>query len=304
MNILITGGAGFIGQTLYLELAKLCNQVTLMDKKKIIFDQTNHIHYIQANVCDRRMMLNIFENYQFDGVIHLAAVSRVVEAERSPKECKETNIKGSHSLLDSIEKSQQKPWLIFGSSREVYGEQPCLPVKENASLKPVNIYGKTKVIGEQLFYNFAKKNNLNCAIIRFSNVYGNSFDIFDRIIPKFMRAVKTGFILSIEGGDQLIDFTHINDTIHFIITVIKYLNSKKNIQENFHCCPGIGWSLQELIHYIEIAVGKKAKTKKMPKRSYDVVKFVGDTAKIKNILGLNYFISLEEGIYLSINEYC
>ena len=163
---------------------------------------------------------------------------------------------------------------------------------------------KQKLLGSNYLLNLQKKNNLNCAKIRFSNVYGNRFDIFDRVIPKFIRAVKTDSILSIEGGDQVIDFTHINDTIHFILTVIEYLNTNKNIQDNFHCCPGIGWSLQELIHYIEIAIGKKANLKIIPKRNYDVVKFVGDTTKIKNRLGLNHFISLEEGISKSINEYC
>ncbi|KPA10830.1 NAD-dependent epimerase/dehydratase, partial [Candidatus Magnetomorum sp. HK-1] len=202
MKILITGGCGFIARTLFIELIKTGNQVSLLDKKISPFDNTNTVHYIQTDVCDQNMMQYIFENYQFDGVIHLAAISRVVDAENNPQECERTNIGGIYSLLNAIEKSQQKPWLIFGSSREVYGEQLCLPIKENARLLPVNIYGETKVEGERLFSEFAKNYHLNCAIIRFSNVYVNRFDIFDRVIPKFIRTVVAGKTLTIEGGDQ------------------------------------------------------------------------------------------------------
>ena len=304
MNILITGGAGFIGRTLQEKLYKLGHKIILLDKKKPFSVDLELVTYIQADVCDQEKMKSVFSEYKFDGIIHLAAVSRVVEAQNNPQECKRTNINGIYSLLNGIEKTAQKPWLIFGSSREVYGEATDLPVKENSQKTAVNIYGETKIKGESLFLDFSKKYNLNCAIIRFSNVYGNRYDIFDRVIPRFVRAIVLGETLVIEGGEQLIDFTHINDSIEAILKTINYLNTQIYIQDDFHICPGIGWTLYELIDFIEQATGINAKIKKNMKRNYDVVKFVGDTTKINNLLGLKDFISLEQGIYQCINEYC
>lgn len=304
MNILITGGAGFIGRTLQEKLYKLGHKITLLDKKKPFSVDSGLVTHIQANVCDQEKMQSIFLANQFDGVIHLAAVSRVVEAQNNPQECERTNLGGIDSLLNGIKDTGQKPWLIFGSSREVYGEANELPVKENAQKTAVNIYGETKIKGESLFLEFSKRYNLNCAVIRFSNVYGNRYDIFDRVIPRFIRGIVTGEILTIEGGDQLIDFTHINDSVEGITRTIDYLSQQENIQEDFHLCPGIGWSLYQLIEFIEQATGKSANLKINPKRNYDVARFVGDTSKINKLLGLQDFVSLEEGIYKCINEYC
>lgn len=304
MNILITGGAGFIGRTLQEKLYKLSHKITILDKKKPFAVDSELVTYVQANVCDRKKMQSVFSTHQFDGVIHLAAVSRVVEAQNNPQKCKRTNLGGIYSLLNGMEEIEQKPWLIFGSSREVYGEATDLPVKENAQKVAVNIYGETKIKGENLFLQFSKKYKLNCGIIRFSNVYGNRYDIFDRVIPRFIRAIITGEILTIEGGDQLIDFTHINDSVDGILKIIDYLNQQENTQEDFHLCPGIGWTLHQLIDFIEQATGINAKIKTNLKRGYDVVKFTGDTDKISTLLGLKNFISLEEGIYQSVNEYC
>ena len=304
MKILITGGAGFIGRTLQEKLCKLNNNITLLDIKKPFAINSALVTYIQADICDQEKMQYIFTEYQFDGIIHLAAVSRVVEAQNNPQKCEKTNLGGIYSLLNGVEKTKQKPWLIFGSSREVYGESVNLPVKENAEKIAVNIYGETKIKGENLFLEFSKIHGLNCAIIRFSNVYGNRYDIFDRVIPKFIRAIVSRETLTIEGGDQLIDFTHIDDSIEGILKIINLLNQQDNIIDDFHLCPGVGWSLYQLIDFIEQATGISAKIEINLKRDYDVVKFIGDTSKINKLLKLKKFISLEEGIYQSINEYC
>jgi nucleoside-diphosphate-sugar epimerase len=250
MNILITGGAGFIGRTLYQQLVKKGIHVTLLDKKKSFLTRDTTTLYIQTDVYNQDMMLSLFKTQQFDGIVHLAAVSRVVEAEKNPSECEKTNIGGIYSLLNSIENASQKPWLIFGSSREVYGEQSMLPVKESAFKRAINIYGDTKIKGEKIFTDFAQKYDLNCAIVRFSNVYGNRYDIFDRVIPRFIRAIVTGAPLTIEGGDQLIDFTYIDDTINGLLKVIDYVAHGKNIIDDFHLCPGIGWTLYQLINRV------------------------------------------------------
>jgi nucleoside-diphosphate-sugar epimerase len=305
MNILITGGAGFIGRTLHEKLYRQGHKVTLLDKKEPFLIDSDLVSYIQSDVCNRERMESLITENQFDGVVHLAAVSRVVDAQNDPEECVRTNIGGIVSLLDGIQKSRKKPWLIFGSSREVYGEPEQLPVKEDAKRTPFNIYGETKIKGEDLFIDFSKKHDLSCAVVRFSNVYGNDYDIFDRVVPRFIRAIVSGETLTIEGGEQLIDFTHINDSVEGVLKVIDYINqSGNNVREVFHLCPGIGWTLYQLIDLVEKATGKTAKIKINSKRNYDVVRFFGDTEKTHDLLGLKDFIRLEEGVSKSIHQYC
>jgi len=304
MNILITGGAGFIGKTLANKLIFEDISTTIIDiknDKSLIAE--NKISYIQGDVCDPSIMERVFSHQIFDGIVHLAAVSRVIDAENNPDECWRTNVGGVKTLLKAIEQFNQKPWLIFGSSREVYGEPQSLPVKESDVKKAVNIYGESKMEGERLFTDFAKNQDLSCAIVRFSNVYGNRYDIFDRVIPRFIRAIATDNMLTIEGGEQLIDFTHIDDTVTSLLKLMDYLGNHEEIQTEFHFCPGIGWSLYDLISYIEQATGKIASVKVNQKRNYDVVKFIGDTTKIKTELGLQQFLPLKEGIQKSITEY-
>jgi nucleoside-diphosphate-sugar epimerase len=306
--ILITGGIGFIGSTLSIELSKKGVKTLLVDiednnKGTKIYENDPNITFVKSDVNDREKLKTIFAKYDFDGIIHLGAVSRVVVAEKNPDECVRTNIDGTKILTEEIRESKIKPWLIFGSSREVYGEPETIPVKEDFPKSFVNIYGKSKIYGEKLFEELGKELNTNTIILRFSNVYGNEFDILDRVLPKFINQIANEKELFIEGGEQIIDFTHIDDTVHGILKAIEYIQVDKNVSEDFHILPGIGWTLYQAIEYIEKHLGKKAKAVVNPKRNYDVEKFIGDRTKIENILGVRDFLNLEDGLKLAIPKY-
>jgi len=301
---------GFIGITLAQELDKLNYNVILFDirndnKNNKPYLQCKNINFIEGDTNNTELLTKIFEENAIDGIIHLGAVSRVVVAQNNPDECIRTNINGTKSLLVALEKfsNKNKPWLIFGSSREVYGEPKEFPVRESFEKKFVNIYGDSKIQGENLFTSFAKANGNNCLILRFANVYGNQYDLFDRVIPRFIKAIDSNKELTIEGGGQVIDFTHIDDTVDTIIKSIDYLEKNNNIIDDFHILPGIGWNLFEAIEYIENILDKKAIIKTNEKRNYDVEKFIGDPIKIKNILKSRDFLSLEDGLKLSIQKY-
>lgn len=301
---------GFIGITLAKELNKLNSNIILFDirdnnKKNKPYLKYKNINFIQGDTNNRELLTKIFKENVIDGIIHLGAVSRVVVAQNKPNECIRTNIDGTKSLLQALKKSSNnnKPWLIFGSSREVYGEPKELPVKESFEKKFVNIYGNSKIQGENLFTSFAKEHNNNCLILRFANVYGNQYDLFDRVIPRFIKAIDSGRELTIEGGGQIIDFTHIDDTVDTIIKAIHHLENNNNIIDDFHILPGVGWDLFQVIKYIENHLDKKAIIKRNEKRDYDVEKFIGDPNKIKTILKSRDFLSLEDGLKLSIPKY-
>jgi len=302
---------GFIGITLAKELKKLNYKIILFDIRDNNKNDKSYLkdigdNFIQGDTNNTELLTKIFNENIFDGIIHFAAVSRVVVAQNNPDECIRTNVNGTESLLKALEKSNTQkiqPWLIFGSSREVYGEPKELPVKESFEKKYVNIYGNSKIQGENLFTSFAKEHNNNCLVLRFANVYGNQYDLLDRVIPRFIKAIASNQELTIEGGGQIIDFTHIDDTVDTIIKAISYLEYHNNIIDDFHILPGIGWSLYQLIKYIENVLDKKAIIKTNEKRDYDVEKFIGDPTKIKTILKSRNFLSLEEGLKLAIPKY-
>ena len=306
-NILITGGLGFIGFNLAKQLAPKY-KIYLLDinERQKDYKNVENIHFIQTDINNFDFIKSLLDSVEFSGIIHLAAISRVVVAQNNPKECVRTNIEGTTALLKALELSKtqkNKPWLIFGSSREVYGEPKKMPVKEDFEKKSINIYGESKIKGEKLFTEFAKNYYNNCLILRFSNVYGNNYDLIDRVVPKFITSIYLNKEITIEGGNQIIDFTYIDDVIKTIEKAILYLENNNKVLDDIHILPGIGWNLFQLIENIEKIMNKKAKIKINPKRNYDVEKFIGDPSKVKSLLNIDKFLTLEEGLKLAVKNY-
>lgn len=305
MKILITGGIGFIGSSLACDMCKE-HDITIFDirdnNKGIKIYNTFPIKFIQGDINNTDLLYTIL-NEGFDCIIHLCAVSRVVVAEQNPDECVKVNINGTDSLLKAIQKSTSHgAVLIFGSSREVYGSPKYLPVTEDFECNPINIYGKSKVYGEKAFIKYASKNNNPCGILRFSNVYGNEYDLYGRVIPKFITGIYKNEPIYIEGGDQLIDFTYIDDVVWGIKSCIEYL-SINNVIDTFHILPGVKNTLYNVISVIESSLNKKAKIITNPKRNYDVEKFIGNPEKILKYFGNHKFYTIQEGIPLAIPKY-
>lgn len=252
----------------------------------------SRIHSHKANVCNKEEISSIFQNTFFDGVIHLAAVSRVEDAENDKEKCVQVNYGGTKNIVDCIAKSP-KTWMIFGSSREVYGEQEIFPVVEMTDLCPLNVYGHTKLEGEILTQTLHKY-----MILRFSNVYGNSYDRQERVIPTFVRQAKNNEPLILHGGAQIIDFTFIDDTIETIIRCINYLTVHEEVKEILHISPGIENKLIDVANIIVKQFKSKSQiiVEPMMKRQYDVVRFWGDSNKRKSLLGNNEFKSITSGI--------
>jgi nucleoside-diphosphate-sugar epimerase len=145
------------------------------------------------------------------GVVHLAAVSRVVPAQNNPGLCQATNVDALRSLL-SLCRNGQRPWLVFGSSREVYGQPSQLPVAEDAPRRPMNVYARSKVAGEDLVEE-ARQDGLIANIVRFSSVFGCPLDHPDRVAMAFAWAACRGGTMRLEGGGNIFDFTFIHDVV-------------------------------------------------------------------------------------------
>lgn len=237
-----------------------------------------------------------------EGVIHLAAVSRVIWGEKNPQLCWETNAVASENLLQLASRQSHKPWIVVASSREVYGEPTQLPVQESAPLLPVNIYGRAKLAMEQHALN-ARGAGLNTAIVRFANVYGCTRDHPDRVLPAFCRNAAEGQPLRVDGLAHLFDFTHVSDTVVGLMRIIALLDAGEEGLPPIHLLPGIGTTLLEAAQMAVAASERQASIVESPSRNFDVSRFVGDPGRAQSLLGWRARIEPQQGIAALVRQF-
>lgn len=305
-RILVTGGAGFIGSSVIERAIKEGKEVHCLDFREDLDNIThlnNFVNTVNLDVRNEQDLNSFLKKYHFDGVIHLAAVSRVVWGENNPQRCKAINVDGTRNLLKCLEENGQKTWFILGSSREVYGESDLIPVPENAPKMPVNIYGETKLEGERMVRDWSLRTGNPSVILRFSNVYGSERDIMDRVMPRFILRALKNQPLEIHGGKQLIDFTHISDTVEGIFKTMDYLGNECSLHDDFHLLTGNGTTLQKVASIISDHIGHEIQLVEKECRNYDVDRFVGETSKANNKIKFKAKIKPEKGIPMTIDRY-
>jgi len=213
-----------------------------------------------------------------------------------------TNVPGLRNVLRCIAASQRRPWLIFASSREVYGQPDQLPVTEDCPLQPINIYGQSKVEGEKLV-GAARDDGLRTAIVRLSNVFGCPRDYPDRVVPAFARAVVEGSPLRVDGAGNTFDFTHIDDVTRGLVKVIELLSIGETAPPPIHFVTGSPTTLGELADLATTIAGSHSAIYAAPARSFDVARFYGDPARARSLLGWTPRIPLDQGLAQLIDDF-
>lgn len=284
-RILITGSSGLVGTALTAALRAEGAEVVCLDLRAGV--------EAYGDVRDRARLHEV--GADVDGIVHLAAVSRVISGERDPELCWATNVGGLRNVLEAAGSSARTPWLVFASSREVYGQPESLPATEDAPLRPVNIYGRSKVEGEQLV-TAAQRAGLRACTIRLSNVFGSTSDHADRVVPAFARAAALGAELRVDGLDHTFDFTHIDDVTRGIVALVGLLASGESPPPPIHFVSGQPTTLGELAN-LAVSLGRPGSTiRAAAPREFDVARFYGDPSRAKALLGWQPQVRLEEGL--------
>lgn len=292
--ILVTGSEGLIGKELVLSLEKLGKSVQRFDIK-FSKEHNNYGDILDVNCLQTKLKKCV-------GIVHLAAISRVVWGEKDPEHCWQTNVIGTRNIIQAAQNSPLKPWIVYASSREVYGKQKKLPVEIDAEYVPMNIYARSKVAAEKEVLQ-ARRSRLRVAIVRYSNVYGGVADHEDRVVPAFCRAAVLGIPLQIEGLDNTLDFTHVDDSVKGTIKIINAIERGEHALPPIHLTTGVPTTLSALAKLACKAAERELNFVEVPSRSYDVSKFWGNTAKTAQILGWNAKIPIEVGVYNLIQQF-
>lgn len=294
-RILITGSEGLVGAALRNALEEDGARVAGLDLRGPGGEE--------GDTRDARRVRDAVSGCR--GVVHLAAVSRVVWGERDPDACFATNVGGTGNVIAAMaaerERSPRGPWLLFASSREVYGQAGRLPVAEGAPLRAINVYGRTKIEGERLTME-ARDNGLRTAIARLSNVYGSTRDHADRVVPAFARAAALGNTLRVEGEDSAFDFTHIDDTVRGLAALAGRLDGGE-APPPMHLVTGRSTSLGELAALTVELAGTGAPVARTTPRAFDVSRFHGDPARARELLGWTARTPLRQGLARLIGDF-
>jgi UDP-glucose 4-epimerase len=287
-HVLITGSHGLIGTALGVELEQAGYTVERLDLRGG--------GRSRGDILDRAAVERAIDGCV--GVVHLAAVSRVIDGERAPQACWRTNVDGTRNVIEAALAEPRRPWVIYASSREVYGQPGALPASEDAALAPVNIYGRSKVEAETL----TARAELLTAIVRFSNVYGWVGDHADRVVPAFARQAVAGLPLRVDGSGHTFDFTHLDDTVRGVLAVVAQLESGATLPP-LHFVTGTPTTLGQLAALAVELAGTGAPILEGAPRSFDVSRFHGDPARALAVLGWRPQVALRDGLARLIADF-
>ena len=272
-KILITGGAGYIGQNLVNYLIRKKYQVSVVDNLStsgpIEKNIKKKIKFYKIDLVDKNKVKNFFSKKNFDIIIHLAAFSGVHEFDKNLLKSFNNNILATKNLVNfGFKKENTK--LIFASSAAVYGKVSSNKINESHNCNPANYYGLSKLVCENIIKNAFKLKKNHYAILRYFNVVGSihNFKIMKKINSLFdivyFSIKKKKYKININGnskdtrdGTPERDFIHIMDLCEIHNKTVNYLNKNKRIVVN--CGSGIKYSVLEVVKAFEKKIKRKFK---------------------------------------------
>ncbi|HET6528310.1 MAG TPA: UDP-glucose 4-epimerase GalE [Balneolaceae bacterium] len=309
MNILVTGGAGYIGSHTVLELLNQDENVIVVDNlsnsKKEALDRVEEITdreltFYEADLLDKKALDKIFNAHDIDSVIHFAGYKAVGESVSKPLKYYQNNITGTLFLCEVMKKHGVMN-LVFSSSATVYGDPHKVPIKEDFPLSATNPYGRTKLFIEEILRDlFISDENWNIALLRYFNPVGahksgkigeDPNDIPNNLMP-YITQVAVGKLdeLSVFGDDYPTpDGTGVRDYIHVVDLAIGHLKALEKLKSNpgvvaYNLGTGQGYSVLDVVKAFEKASGKEVPFKITARRPGDIASCYADPSKAEEEL--------------------
>ena len=301
MNILVTGGAGYIGSHTVRAL------LSSKDFRPVVYDNlsTGHaesvpreVPLIRGDIRDVEATAEVLRKYDIQGVIHFAAFSLVGESMSDPAKYYENNVVGTFRLLQALQKAEVSK-IVFSSTAAVYGEPEEYPIKENFPCSPTNVYGKTKLVIENIMKDFSSAYGLQYAALRYFNAAGASPDGTigedhnpeSHLIPLILKTAQgIRDHISIFGTDYptpdgtcIRDYIHVNDLADAHILALKYLLSAGESQA-FNLGSQHGFSVREMIEAAKKITQVPFKVMEEDRRPGDPAILIASSEKAQHLL--------------------
>jgi UDP-glucose 4-epimerase len=280
MNILVTGGAGFIGSHM-VEYFQDKAEVRVLDNLRSGFrDNLDgfQCELIQGSILDRDLVRRAMQG--IDYVFHLAALVSVAESMQKPVECAETNTIGTLVVLEEAARAKVKK-LILSSSAAIYGDSPVVPKVETMLPEPKSPYAISKLDGEFYCRMFAAEGRLQTACLRYFNVFGprqNPRSQYAAAVPIFIdRALKNEPITIFGDGEQTRDFIHVKD----VVAANVFFAAQSPATGVFNVARGRRITINQLASTILRLTGSSSTIRHVTERAGDVKHSVADIDKLR-----------------------
>lgn len=299
MNILVTGGAGYIGSHTVRALEKKGYEAIVIDNLS-----KGHRPAVQKSVLyegdlrDRDFLEEVFQNHKIDAIIHFAALSLVGESVTRPDLYFGANLEGALSLLDTMRKFEVNQ-IVFSSTAAVYGEPTQFPIPENHPKEPTSPYGESKLFIEKILQRYEEAFGIRSISLRYFNAAGAdpAGDIGEdhtpetHLIPIVLQTALGqreqvqifGIDYPTKDGTCVRDYIHINDLSDAHILALEALNSGAG-STSYNLGNGQGFSVLEVIKTAEEVIGRSIPTKEAPRRAGDPAVLVASSKRAQEEL--------------------
>ncbi len=300
MKLLITGGAGYIGSHVVKTLGALNHEICVVDNLSTGHEwAVLHGRLIRGDLENRGFLELVMKEFRPDIVMHFAASIRVEESVREPLAYYRNNVINTLNLLDSM-REQSIRYFIYSSTAAVYGIPSKIPVDETAPLNPINPYGHSKAIVEQVLSDLGAASEFTYISLRYFNVagadsegqLGQAYRETTHLITRALKTAEGGYPqLMIYGTDYatpdgtcIRDYIYVNDLAEAHVCALEYLLDKRE-STILNCGYGTGYSVREVVSTVKKVTGVDFPVEETVRRAGDPTALVADSSKLVRLTG-------------------
>jgi len=300
MKILVVGGAGYIGSHMVSALRRAnCRVVVLDDLSGGFRESVGNAQLVVGTIADRALLDGLFRQHEFDAVMHFASFIEVARSVREPAAFYRNNLVNTVNLLDAMTDHGVRR-LVFSSTAAIFGEPQKTPIDERHCTAPINPYGRSKWMVEQILSDYEKACGLQSVCLRYFNAagadpaagLGERHDPETHLIPLVLQAASgRREAISVFGNDyETPDGTCIRDYIHVmdlcdahLLALHRLMDGKGSARYNLG--NGLGYSVQQVIDTARVVTGRAIAVRHEPRREGDPARLVADSTLAKQELG-------------------